>query len=407
MILHIKAVEAKDVPKMDLIGKCDPFLCFRTNLSSQEWKTKVIKKTYTPEWNEEFHIPITSNMDELLHIELYDQDTFTKNDLISTRDFPVNDFQIGQVTDEWYDFAPAPKIPKGGKVRLIFHLANSGDEAFIASKASPYKARDVSDFDDSEVAGGDLQRYDEYPETSHPPNALRNITKQIKSKSNGSLNPINFCYVDRLISVRGFTRPIAISLQPSTTKLSSYGVYIYDTTRLQDDKALYLFVGPDAQAKTEKFGQDLLSMMANETKCTNIIKIIRNTNSPDFQNMIQKMGGSQKTLDKSKNYGDELNFQLNFFSTQFHNQNILGDTIAPNTKLNFNNLPPKCVDIIDTGDFTLYFYVDNANPSSDAERTTQLNAINYICKKREFKNREVIVFDKSCIPSTVKILCSK
>ena len=221
------------------------------------------------------------------------------------------------------------------------------------------------------------------------------------------MNPINFCYVDRLISVRGIKKPIAIALNPKTAKLSSYGVYIYDTTRLQSDQALYLFVGPDAQEKTEKFGQNLLSLMSKETKCQNIKKIVRNSSSQDFQDMIQRIGGNQQSLDKSKNYGDELIFQLSFFANQFHNHIIVGDTIAPRTSVDFNNLPPNCVDIIDNGDFVLYFYVDHANPSSDAERQTQLNAINYVCNKPEFRNREVIVFDKTIIPATVQILCSK
>lgn len=429
MILHIKAIEAKDVPKMDFIGKSDPFLKFTLNTSSQEYRTKTIKKTLAPVWHEEIHIPITSEMNDLLHISLYDEDKISKSDLISTRDFPVSDFPIGKVIEDWYDFSPNPKLAKksisGGKVRLIFHLANSGDEPFIGTSSKPVPAitptrsRETNNFEPDSEDDGD-SRYNEYPESSLQSGAsqsdrnlydlnhnLRNITKQIKSKSNGKVNPINFCYVDRLISVRGYKKPIAISLNPSKAKLSSYGVYIYDTTRLQSDKALYLFVGPNAHEKTEKFGQNLLNLLVNETKCNNVVKIIRNTNSPDFQNMIQRMGGNQGSLDKSKQYGDELIFQLNFFSSQFHNHIIVGDTISPRTSVDFDILPPKCVDIIDNGDFSLYVYVDNANPSSDAERQTQVNAINYICSRPEFRKREVIVFDKTTIPACVQILCSK
>lgn len=424
MYLHIKAVEAKDVPKMDIIGKSDPFLKFTLNTSSQEYRTKTIKNTLTPQWHEDIHIPITSNMNDLLHIGLYDEDKFSKNDLISTRDFPVSEFRVGEIKDTWYDFSPIPKLAKksisGGKVRLIFHLANSGDEPFVVSKAKPAPApaqkREVNNF---EPDTDDDPRYNEYDETSLQQGAsqserklydlnhnLRNITKQIITKSNGKVHPINFCYVDRLINVRGYKKPIAITLNPKTAKLSTYGVYIYDTTRLQQDKALYLFVGPDAQEKTEKFGQNLLSLLVNETKCQNVIKIIRNINSQDFQNMMNRLG-NQNSLSKSKKYENELVFQLNFFSSQFHNQIIVGDTISPRTSVDFNILPQRCVDIIDNGDFSLYFYVDNANPSSEEERQTQINAINYICSKPEFRNREVIVFDKTTIPATVQILCTK
>ena len=130
MELHIKAIEAADVPKMDTAGKSDPFLTFQLSTSSQKWKTKSKKNTATPVLNEEFHLPITSSMNDELTIKLYDDDDVSKDDIISTKVFKVREFPVGKVVDQWYQFSPAAKVKTGGKVRLVFHLDKSGKPAF-------------------------------------------------------------------------------------------------------------------------------------------------------------------------------------------------------------------------------------------------------------------------------------
>ena len=131
MILHIRAVEACDVPKMDIFSKSDPYLKFKICTSSQIWKTRVRNNTHVPVWNEEFHLPITSGMSDKLYIELFDKDTISKDDIISTYEFEVKSFPEGKVVEQWYDFAPAKGVKKGGKVRLVFHLTKSGRDPFI------------------------------------------------------------------------------------------------------------------------------------------------------------------------------------------------------------------------------------------------------------------------------------
>lgn len=131
MILHIRAVEAKGIPKMDVIGKADPYLSLRLSSSSTQYKTKVVKKCYEPVWNEEFHIKVNPASDEVLHLELYDWDKVSNDDLISTRDFEIAAFVPGKVSDIWTTFFKAPKVKKPGKVHLVFHLANEGDTPFV------------------------------------------------------------------------------------------------------------------------------------------------------------------------------------------------------------------------------------------------------------------------------------
>ena len=71
-------------------------------------------------------------MNDKLHIELFDKDDISKDDIISTQDFDAKSFPIGKVIDKWYNFTPAKGVKHGGKVRLVFHLDRHGQTAFIA-----------------------------------------------------------------------------------------------------------------------------------------------------------------------------------------------------------------------------------------------------------------------------------
>lgn len=130
-LLHIRAVEAKDIPKMDTVGKADPYLTFQIKGVPDKWRTEDIRQSFEPVWNQEFHIPINEVKDTVLHVELYDWDKVSSDDLISTRDFQIETFEIGRVYDQWYEFFAAPKVEKPGQVHLVMQIANPDDPPFI------------------------------------------------------------------------------------------------------------------------------------------------------------------------------------------------------------------------------------------------------------------------------------
>lgn len=121
MILHVQAIEACNLPDMDIIGKSDPYLKFKFDFSNKIWKTQYKNNTDSPVWNETFHFPV-SNLTDKLCIELYDQDTISKDDLISSMTFQMSDFRINETVDKWYLFTPIEGLKHGGKVHLIFRL---------------------------------------------------------------------------------------------------------------------------------------------------------------------------------------------------------------------------------------------------------------------------------------------
>lgn len=132
MILHVNAIEAAEVPRMDFGNNpSDPYLLFSLSTSNQTWKTKHINNTETPVWNQKFDIPITTELTDELTVKLFDHDVFSRDDHISTYIFKVREFPVGKVIDNWYAFKKTNEAPSGGRVRLSFHLDRPGQPAFV------------------------------------------------------------------------------------------------------------------------------------------------------------------------------------------------------------------------------------------------------------------------------------
>lgn len=133
MELHVRVVEAQDIPKMDFFGKADPYCILQMSSSSDSRKTKVCSNTYTPVWNEEFHFPVANQTRDALHILIKDRDRGMADDPISKIEIPISSLQVGNVMDRWYNMNPIKGVKKGGRLRLVLHLAQKGLPAFQLS----------------------------------------------------------------------------------------------------------------------------------------------------------------------------------------------------------------------------------------------------------------------------------
>ena len=143
MTLNIKIIEANDIPSMDLNGFSDPYIKLymlgkKEKEKIGEVKTKIIKKTLNPFWNEEYHFPIKSLRTDVLHMSLKDYDTIGRDDAISNYNLSIDSLPLGIVMDEWLDFIPVKGVKKGGKVHVKYHLASPGSFAF---KDKPFSTK--------------------------------------------------------------------------------------------------------------------------------------------------------------------------------------------------------------------------------------------------------------------------
>ncbi|KAK8883390.1 hypothetical protein M9Y10_046040 [Tritrichomonas musculus] len=129
MKLHLKIIEADNIPKMDMIGKADPYVSVHLSESKDSDKTKIIYKTYTPKWNKEMHLRVAS-ISENVKFELKDYDKGKKDDLIGTIERKIRDFPPGIVSDEWINVNKAKGLKKVARVHIISHLTLDGMTPF-------------------------------------------------------------------------------------------------------------------------------------------------------------------------------------------------------------------------------------------------------------------------------------
>ena len=165
LMLNIQVIEARDVPAMDRNGKSDPFIKLyllgsKPKEKINEVKTKVIKKTLNPVWNEEYHFPIKSIGTDVLHMSFKDWNGIGSDDPISTYDLEMNSLMLGNVYDEWINFYPVKGVSKGGEVHLKYNLAPPGSYAFVVNikdtlvfhihiiEAKDVKSMDLNGFSD-------------------------------------------------------------------------------------------------------------------------------------------------------------------------------------------------------------------------------------------------------------------
>ena len=128
MLLHLRVLEATDIAQMDA-NKSDPYCVIRLSSSDETRKTRVIKNTLTPKWNEEFHFTVQNQATCSLVIKMIDQDILV-DDPMSTLEINLASLQVGQVLDQWYEMRPCPRVRKGGRIHLITHLAPVGVQPF-------------------------------------------------------------------------------------------------------------------------------------------------------------------------------------------------------------------------------------------------------------------------------------
>ena len=72
-ILRVDILDAADLPAADRSGKSDPYAVFKYN-NKKIFKTKTIKKTLDPEWNEYFEFELVNRQHDKLVIDIYDWD---------------------------------------------------------------------------------------------------------------------------------------------------------------------------------------------------------------------------------------------------------------------------------------------------------------------------------------------
>lgn len=86
--LRVEVLDADDLPAADRNGKSDPYCKFNLN-GKEVYKTKTIKKTLHPAWNEFFETPIRSRTAADFKVDVYDWDFADKADHLGAAQIPL------------------------------------------------------------------------------------------------------------------------------------------------------------------------------------------------------------------------------------------------------------------------------------------------------------------------------
>lgn len=123
MKLLVRVIEARNLPAMDLNGLSDPYV--RLQLGKQKARTKVVKKSLDPLWDEEFGFRVDDLNEELL-VSVLDEDKYFNDDFVGQLKVPVSrvfDSDEQSLGPAWHSLQPKNKKSKNkdcGNVRFVF-----------------------------------------------------------------------------------------------------------------------------------------------------------------------------------------------------------------------------------------------------------------------------------------------
>jgi len=116
---------ATNCAAMDRGGTSDPYAVVTSTLSDQKFKTKIIKKSLNPTWEQEFIIygDTLRDDEEFLFIAVWDKDMIS-DDFLGEIEIKLNDLPKNQLVDDWYTLYNEPKQKpenqKKAKIRVSF-----------------------------------------------------------------------------------------------------------------------------------------------------------------------------------------------------------------------------------------------------------------------------------------------
>eukprot|EP01129_Flabellula_baltica_P011071 TRINITY_DN4770_c0_g1_i3.p1 TRINITY_DN4770_c0_g1~~TRINITY_DN4770_c0_g1_i3.p1 ORF type:complete len:401 (-),score=90.94 TRINITY_DN4770_c0_g1_i3:24-1226(-) len=118
LVLMIIVKAARNLAPMDKGGTSDPYVILTTDFNKQKFKTKIIKKTLNPTWDQEFQFYVSELSGNLI-LKIWDKDKWVKDDFLGDVIIPLESLYDGAV-DEWYTIDNEPKIKTGepGQIRI-------------------------------------------------------------------------------------------------------------------------------------------------------------------------------------------------------------------------------------------------------------------------------------------------
>lgn len=136
--LRVDLLDAQDLPSADRNGKSDPYCKFELN-GQELFKSKVIKKTLNPTWNESFEVDVPSRTAAMFNVNVYDYDFADKPDFLGAATINLESLDPFKASESKYLLDG-----KSGsvRIRLLFRpdyvtRARQGTSTFAGTFSAP------------------------------------------------------------------------------------------------------------------------------------------------------------------------------------------------------------------------------------------------------------------------------
>ena len=131
MVLHVCAVEARNIPRMEFLAGSDPYMTLQVSTGSAMQRTRVIEDTRSPIWNQEFHFSIQDSTNSFLIAVIKNRSAIGDDPPIAQVKIPLAGMTMFEVTDRWYDLESLGENRcAGAMVRIVLQVAPPGHPSF-------------------------------------------------------------------------------------------------------------------------------------------------------------------------------------------------------------------------------------------------------------------------------------
>jgi len=131
--LRVKLAGARNLISADPNGLSDPYAVLQVTGNTDKkkaHKTKTIKKTLNPEWNQDFELTVPGAAGTI-DVKLFDSDV-SADDPLGDITIPLNDLVKGQAKDWWATLMNVER----GEVHVVLTAVDFGIDPALAAKAA-------------------------------------------------------------------------------------------------------------------------------------------------------------------------------------------------------------------------------------------------------------------------------
>lgn len=135
--LLLRLVSAQHLPKMDLTGAADPYVTIETHYpyaddmqGQTQQKSKTIKNSLNPQWDEEFVVKGANN-EGVLHVTVWDWNRFQKDEVIGEIWLRLADLSGKSSTTSFNIRKAGLGLPHGTTGRATYVFGQDGEESTI------------------------------------------------------------------------------------------------------------------------------------------------------------------------------------------------------------------------------------------------------------------------------------